>query len=55
MERMTIAEKARAVEILMSVFSLRQQLITLSQCISRFQYFIISFEVCNTDAFSCLS
>jgi hypothetical protein len=41
-DSMTIAERARAVEILVSELSLQQQLITLSQCLSRLQYFMIS-------------
>jgi hypothetical protein len=40
MDRMTIAERASAVEILVSRLSLRQQLLTLSQYLSRLQYFI---------------
>jgi uncharacterized protein YlxW (UPF0749 family) len=42
MDRMTIAERARAVEILVSELSLRQQLLTLSQYLSRLQYFMTS-------------
>jgi hypothetical protein len=41
-DRMTFAERARAVEILVSGLSLWQQLLTLSQCLSRLQYFMIS-------------
>ena len=39
--RMTIAERVRAVEILVSGLSLRQQLLTLSQCPSRIQNFMM--------------
>jgi hypothetical protein len=42
MDRMTIAERARAVEILVSALYLQQQLLTLSQCLSPLQYFMIS-------------
>jgi hypothetical protein len=41
MDRMTIAERARAVAILVSVLSLRQQLLTLSLSLSHIQYFMI--------------
>ena len=49
MDRMTIADRARAVEILVSASSLRQQLLTLSQCqcLSCLQYFKISFRSRN--------
>jgi hypothetical protein len=41
---MTIVERARAVGMLVSRLSLRQLLPTLSHCLSRFQYFITSFQ-----------
>jgi hypothetical protein len=43
MDRMIFGERARSVEVLVSGLSLRQQLLTLSQCLSRFQYFMISY------------
>jgi hypothetical protein len=54
MNRMTIVERTRAVGMLVSSLSLRQLLLTLSHCLSCFQYFIISYEVCNMDDFSVL-
>jgi hypothetical protein len=54
MDRMTIAERARALGMLVSRLSLLQLLLTLSHWLSRFQYFIISMKVSNKDDFSVL-
>jgi hypothetical protein len=56
MDKIIIVERARVVGMLVSRLPLRQLLLTLSPCLSHFQYFIISLEVsCNMDAFSVLS